>query len=52
MEMYYLSNNTFANQYGENGEKLSDQDVLDYIEGDSYMMAKHILSVVRVGSLI
>ena len=39
----YMYNNAYESQYGLKGEKLSDEDVLDYTAGDGYMMAKHIL---------
>lgn len=41
--MAYLSTKAHDEQYGENGEKLSEQDILDYVADDGYMMAKHIL---------
>lgn len=38
-----LYNKCFAEKFGETGEKLSDEDVLEYSADDGYMMAKHIL---------
>ena len=38
-----LYSKCFAEKYGETGEKLSDEDVLEYSADDGYMMAKHIL---------
>lgn len=41
--MAYLSTKAHDTQYGEKGEKLSEQDIIDYVSEDGYMMAKHIL---------
>lgn len=38
-----LYTNCFDEIYGENGEKLSDEDVQAYIDDNGYMTAKHIL---------
>ena len=38
-----LANRYFTEYYGEEGEKLSDGDVEEYIKPYGYMMAKHIL---------
>lgn len=38
-----LADKCFAAAYGETGEKLTDAEVAENIEGDGYMMAKHIL---------
>ena len=39
--IYYQS--LFEKEFGENGEMLSDADVEDFIETNSYLYAKHIL---------
>lgn len=39
----YLYQNLFNLLYGENGEKVSDEDALKYLEDNSYMRANHIL---------
>lgn len=38
-----LYNRCFITQYGENGEKLSDEEVLAFAEEQGYIRAKHIL---------
>lgn len=39
----YLYTKLFSSMFGENGEKISDKDVADYVEENGLMMAKHIL---------
>jgi len=39
----YTSGLLFLELYGENGESFPDEDVLDYVEQNEFMMAKHIL---------
>jgi parvulin-like peptidyl-prolyl isomerase len=39
----YLAEACFNEMYGQDGSKLSDQDVADYTAEDGYLMAKHIL---------
>ena len=39
----YLLNNTFNALYGENGEKLSDEEALAYLKENNYVYASHIL---------
>ncbi|NCB52488.1 MAG: hypothetical protein EOM54_11520 [Clostridia bacterium] len=39
----YLNTLCFKQDYGENGEKLSDEDAVQDASADGYMMAKHIL---------
>lgn len=39
----YLAEACFNDMYGQDGSKLSDQDVADYTAEDGYLMAKHIL---------
>ncbi|MBR6259377.1 MAG: peptidylprolyl isomerase [Oscillospiraceae bacterium] len=43
MEMSQLYSNMFESVYGENGEKLPDDELQAAIEEKDYMMAKHIL---------
>ena len=38
-----LYNRCFIEQYGENGEKLSDEEVLAFAESQNYIWAKHII---------
>ena len=38
-----LRNVCFNELYGDNGSKLSDEEIADYAAEDGYMMAKHIL---------
>ncbi len=38
-----LSDACFESLYGENGSKLTEQELKDHFENDGYMMAKHIL---------
>ena len=33
----------FYELYGENGELVTDEDIIDHVDGDGYLMAKHIL---------
>lgn len=42
-----LAQECFTASYGEKGSKLSDQDVADYTEKDTYYMAKHILMLTK-----
>lgn len=39
----YLYGNCFIEMFGENGEKLSDEDAAEFVADDGYMMAKQIL---------
>ena len=39
----YLYTKLFSTMFGENGEKVSDKDVADYVEENGILMAKHIL---------
>ncbi len=41
MSIFY--NKLFDNAYGMDGEKLSDEEVEDYIDANGYLYAKHIL---------
>ncbi len=43
LEMNLISNALFAELYGENGEKLSEEDVLKYADENGYVNANHIL---------
>ncbi len=43
MEMSQLYSNMFESVYGENGEKLPDDELQTAVEEKDYMMAKHIL---------
>lgn len=43
VDLSYMYDRCFKEQYGEKGEKLSDEEVLEYTKDDGYMMAKHIL---------
>lgn len=38
-----LYNAGFAAQYGENGEKISDKEAIQYLEDNGYLAANHIL---------
>jgi hypothetical protein len=38
-----LSQRGFEDRYGENGEKVSDEDALNYLEENNYLAAGHIL---------
>jgi len=38
-----LANQYFRYEFGEHGEKLSDDDIAEFTAGDGYLMAKHIL---------
>lgn len=42
-ELSVLYQNGFAQLYGENGEKLSDEEAMAYLEDNAYMAANHIL---------
>ena len=39
----YLYNGLASKLFGENGANISDEDVQEYAEANSYMTAKHIL---------
>lgn len=43
LEVQYLGEKIFNNLYGENGQALSDEQCAAMVEGDGYLMAKHIL---------
>ncbi|MGE4484351.1 MAG: peptidylprolyl isomerase [Oscillospiraceae bacterium] len=43
LECAYLYNLCFEHNYGANGEKLSEEEILEDTSKDGYMMAKHIL---------
>ncbi len=39
----YLLDNTFSAMYGENGEKISDEEAVAYLAENNYVYASHIL---------
>lgn len=43
LEVQYLGQKIFNNLYGEIGQALSDEQCAAMVEGDGYLMAKHIL---------
>jgi hypothetical protein len=43
----YLRQDCFTSMYGEDGSKLTDQEVADSTAEDGYMMAKHILFMTQ-----
>ena len=43
LKINWLSQSCFKELYGENAEKLSNEEIADYIANDGYMQAKHIL---------
>lgn len=47
LRMTQLSSRCFEAQYGENGDKLSEEDILEYTADDGYLMAKHILVLTQ-----
>lgn len=47
-EMSYLAEACFTEMYGENGGKLTDEEVADNTAEDGYLMAKHILFKTKV----
>lgn len=47
MGMRYLFSQCFNSMYGEDGSKLSDEEVADYTAEDGYLMAKHILMMTK-----
>ena len=38
-----LYNDGFNEKYGENGEKVTDEDAVKYLEDNGYLSANHIL---------
>jgi hypothetical protein len=42
-QVSYLADKCFANMYGENGEKVTDEECAEKTADDGYLMAKHIL---------
>jgi hypothetical protein len=43
-----LAQACFTEMYGENGDKLTDEEIADYTAEDGYMMVKHILLMTVV----
>lgn len=46
-ENSYYYDQAYIQLFGEKGEKLSDEDVAEQVEGENYLMAKHILVLTQ-----